>query len=81
MKKTVKDWKNPYTRTANATDFPLENPISELNEEDLLNVNGGVQERWAEVVLTSLICFGASYAIGNNGAMCTTSVECQKSCK
>jgi Lantibiotic alpha len=81
MNTQVKSWKNPYTRSRHThLDLPIEDPIKELQEEDLVNINGGVQERWAETVLTSLVCFGASYLAGNNGHVCTLTVECQKTC-
>jgi hypothetical protein len=81
MKQQINQWKNPYTRNqTNLMAMPIEDPIKELQEEDLVNINGGVQERWAETVLTSLVCFGASYLAGNNGHVCTLTVECQKTC-
>ncbi|MEN8701790.1 plantaricin C family lantibiotic [Bacillus infantis] len=81
MKPQINQWKNPYTRNqTNMMALPIEDPIKELQEEDLVNINGGVQERWAETVLTSLVCFGASYLAGNNGHVCTLTVECQKTC-
>jgi hypothetical protein len=81
MKPQINQWKNPYTRNqTNVMALPIEDPIKELQEEDLVNINGGVQERWAETVLTSLVCFGASYLAGNNGHVCTLTVECQKTC-
>ncbi|MCL1695625.1 MULTISPECIES: plantaricin C family lantibiotic [unclassified Lysinibacillus] len=81
MKKSmVTEWKNPYIRSNNIEGFPIENPVQELSEMDMLNVNGGVQERWAETILTSLACAAASYILGNPGHVCTLTVECQKKC-
>lgn len=81
MNKTVNYFKNPYLRTNNKREaLPIEDPIKELAEEDLVNINGGVQERWAETVLTTVVCYGASYLAGNNGHVCTLTVECQKTC-
>ncbi|WP_127532363.1 plantaricin C family lantibiotic [Paenibacillus kobensis] len=79
-----KGWKNPYDRAHNAA-LPIENPIAELNADELLSVGGAAtgaaEVRWAETILTSLACAAASYFIGNNGHVCTLTVECQKSCK
>jgi len=51
------------------------NLFEEIQENDTTNAG------WAETVLTSLACFGASYIIGNKGVMCTWTVECQNNCR
>jgi len=73
-------WKNPYARAHSAA-LPIENPIAELHEDELLSVGGAMELQWAETILTSLACAAASFFIGNNGHVCTLTVECQKSCK
>jgi len=82
MNKELKAWKNPYYRNmqGNPANLPIENPIIELKEDELLQVQGGTEERWAETVLTSIACAAASYYLGNPGHMCTLTVECQKQC-
>ncbi|GFN31658.1 plantaricin C family lantibiotic [Paenibacillus xylaniclasticus] len=85
-------WKNPYARAHNAA-LPIENPIAELNEDELLKVSGAATgggagtvitapstPGWAETILTSVVCAAASYFLGNGGHVCTLTVECQKSC-
>ncbi|MFP3887060.1 plantaricin C family lantibiotic [Priestia filamentosa] len=82
MSNQLKAWKNPYYRNMSNSDvnLPIENPLVELKEEELLQVQGGVEERWAETILTSLTCAAASYLLHNPGHVCTLSVECQSSC-
>ncbi|MBB6022432.1 hypothetical protein HNR77_003529 [Paenibacillus sp. JGP012] len=71
--------KNPYSRTHNNV-LPIENPLVELKEDELLKAGGAAQPQWAEVIITSLACAAASYFMGNPGHVCTLTVECQKSC-
>ncbi|MEG9296000.1 plantaricin C family lantibiotic [Mangrovibacillus sp. Mu-81] len=82
MSNELKAWKNPYYRNmqGNQTKLPIENPIMELKEEELLQIQGGTEDRWAETILTTLTCAAASYFLGNPGHMCTLTVECQKQC-
>ncbi|GIQ69115.1 plantaricin C family lantibiotic [Xylanibacillus composti] len=71
--------KNPYSRTHNAQ-LPIENPLVELKEDELLQVSGAAEERWLEVIISGVACAAASYFMGNPGHMCTLTVECQRSC-
>lgn len=82
MSNELKMWKNPYYRNQqNAKNsLPIEDPMTELKEEELLKIQGGAEERWAETILTTLTCAAASYFIGNPGHMCTLTVECQSKC-
>ncbi len=82
MSNELKALKNPYYRNSQASkmNLPLEDPITELKEEELLQIQGGVEDRWAETILTSISCAAASYFMGNPGHMCTLTVECQKQC-
>lgn len=81
MSNELKSWKHPYYRNAqNATNLPIENPLMELAEDEVKNVSGGVEQRGWGDILTSLTCFAVSYTLGNDGIMCTTTVECQRSC-
>ncbi|WP_370695800.1 plantaricin C family lantibiotic (plasmid) [Priestia megaterium] len=83
MSNQLKAWKNPYYRNMSNSQvkLPIENPIMELQEEELLQIQGGVEERWAETILTSIACAAASYVLNNPGHVCTLTVECQNSCK
>jgi hypothetical protein len=83
MSANLKVLKNPYSRNSQLAnvEMPIENPLKELQEDELLKIQGGLYETdWVEVIITSVVCAGASYFLGNPGHVCTLSVECQKSC-
>lgn len=77
--------KNPYLRHSShqSLDLPFENPIVELKEDELLKLNGS-KNRFIpgpEVAVSTAGCYIASVGLGNDGFMCTTTVECQNQCK
>lgn len=77
--------RNPYLRNEaqQSVDLPLDNPIRELKEDELLKLNGA-KNRFipgAEVAVSTVTCYGGSVVLGNDGFMCTTTVECQNQCK
>ncbi|MFK4788596.1 plantaricin C family lantibiotic [Microbacterium sp. ZW T5_56] len=51
--------------------------VEEIAEQDQTRVSGG--QGWTTTV-TSLGCYGLSWALGNNGEFCTATVECQTNC-
>lgn len=55
----------------------------ELKEDELLKLNGS-KNRFTpgpEVAVSTAGCYIASVGLGNDGFMCTTTVECQNQCK
>ncbi|MCG7840156.1 plantaricin C family lantibiotic [Staphylococcus epidermidis] len=77
--------RNPYLRNEaqQSVDLPLDNPIRELKEDELLKLNGAKSrfKPGAEVAVSTWGCYVGSVALGNDGFMCTTTVECQNQCK
>jgi len=67
--------KNPYYRTHHDV-LPIENPLVELKEDEMLQA-GAVD---LSPFITGLLCLAASYYLGNDGYVCTLTVECQRSC-
>lgn len=51
--------------------------IEEIAEQDQSRTSGG--QGWTTTV-TTLACYGVSWALGNNGQFCTATVECQNNC-
>lgn len=52
--------------------------MEEIADQHITDANAGGQG-WGTLV-TTLTCYGASWAIGNEGQFCTGTLECQKSC-
>ncbi|HFK1754531.1 TPA: plantaricin C family lantibiotic [Bacillus cereus] len=81
MTKELKALKNPYYRHQNNVNvnLPVENPLKELNEDEMSMFGGAAEPRTiggfnsADYAILSL-------RLGNNGYICTYTVECQKNC-
>ncbi|TCP70223.1 plantaricin C family lantibiotic [Baia soyae] len=71
--------KNPVLRKKVSPQFS--NPSGEVLEEvkDHSIVGAGCT-KW-DFLVTSLVCCGASYVLGNKGHLCTGTVECQNNCR
>lgn len=71
--------KNPYLR--NDQELPMENPLFELNEEQIMKVHGAGEGDWYNNPNGSAWNpLNWSAKAGNKGKVCTASVECQKGC-
>lgn len=53
---------------------PSVSVLDEIADQDVATAVGGTSP------LTSLLCLGASYVLGNQGMVCTWTVECQSNC-
>ncbi|MCB2356540.1 plantaricin C family lantibiotic [Clostridium estertheticum] len=73
--------KNPIMRTKlhQIEEFPCGDLFEEINENSMTMdaVNGG---GWVSTILQGTVGCLASYALGNQGKICTWSVECQNNC-
>jgi len=57
---------------------PSVSVLEEISDQDLSAVTGGTN---TSTIVTTLLCLGASYALGNHGYVCTATVECQSNCR
>ncbi|ALX48802.1 plantaricin C family lantibiotic [Lentibacillus amyloliquefaciens] len=76
--KIVRSWKDPIYRekVADVTS-PVGNVLDEVSEEELYIAGGDVDPQTA---LTYSTCHWISPAMGNDGHLCTATVECQPNC-
>lgn len=51
--------------------------LDEIDEQAAADLSAG--QGWTTTV-TSIGCYGVSWALGNDGNLCTATVECQKNC-
>ncbi|WP_314454962.1 plantaricin C family lantibiotic [uncultured Microbacterium sp.] len=51
--------------------------LEEIAEQDQAFTSAG--QGWTTTI-TSLTCYGVSWVAGNNGQVCTATVECQNNC-
>jgi hypothetical protein len=56
---------------------PNANVLAEIDEQAVSTAQAG--QGWGTTV-TTLTCYGVSWALGNDGNFCTATVECQKNC-
>ena len=85
MTKELKALKNPYYRHLNNidADLPVENPLKELTEDEMGMFGSGAAE--PRTITANPATWGVDYIklsihLGNNGNICTYTVECQKNC-
>lgn len=81
MTKELKALKNPYYRHLNNVNvnLPVENPLKELTEDEMSMFGGAAEPRTVSINSADYIMY--SLHLGNNGYVCTYTVECQKNCK
>ena len=53
--------------------------FEEISDQYVPEANAAGQG-WGTLV-TTLTCYGASWALGNEGNFCTGTIECQKTCQ
>jgi hypothetical protein len=51
--------------------------LEEIDEQGMSDLHAG---QGIGTTVTSLSCYGVSWALGNDGQLCTATVECQKNC-
>lgn len=57
---------------------PNADVLAEIDDQALEDAQAGGQGPGTTV--TTLTCYGVSWAVGNDGNFCTATVECQKNC-
>lgn len=57
---------------------PNADVLAEIADQAVADTSAGGQG-WTTTV-TTVTCYGVSWAIGNNGNFCTATVECQNNC-
>lgn len=69
--------KNPVLRNKAAMDMvdPSGSALEEINDAV---VTGGIST-W-DIVVSTVVCVGASAVLGNKGKLCTATVECMNNC-
>lgn len=60
------------------TDIQNVSVLDEIGEQEMIDLQAGTQG--PGTLVTTLTCYGVSYAFGNDGNFCTATVECQKNC-
>lgn len=65
--------KNPIRRLTESTELPCGDAAVEIKENQGLDVNGGTFSN-------GTISITLSVALGNDGQVCTWTVECQENC-
>lgn len=54
--------------------------LEEISEQSSFDVSGAGQI-WTSTLYTCSTCYAVSWALGNNGRICTATVECMSNCK
>lgn len=57
---------------------PNADVLTEIADQSVDDIRAGGQG-WTTTV-TTISCYGVSWAVGNDGNFCTATVECQKNC-
>ncbi|WIE65090.1 plantaricin C family lantibiotic [Curtobacterium sp. MCLR17_036] len=52
--------------------------LEEIDEQGMSDLQAG---QGIGTTVTTLSCYGVSWALGNDGNFCTATVECQSNCK
>lgn len=56
---------------------PNADVLAEIDDQSVVSDQAG--QGWGTTV-TTLSCYGLSWALGNDGNFCTATVECQNNC-